>query len=166
MSKPDKIHVPPTVEEEEEPLDELSANIKMIQDLASVEGLLPSPIDINVTKTSTVIIDPLVWTNYEKLPKKMKITNTGQTLVLSAKWHSERPYITGGSLNGKYVFSQLHFHWGKGALEGSEHTIDGNCQPLEMHAIHYKSAYVTQTDALNYKDGVISVTYFFEVCIY
>lgn len=50
----------------------------------------------------------------------------GVVVILSVKWSCERPYIYGGPLKDKYVFSQIHFHWGKTALEGSEHTIDGN----------------------------------------
>lgn len=84
-------------------------------------------------------------------------------VILSAKWHCVRPYITGGSLDGKYVFSQIHFHWGKSATEGSEHTIDNNQMPLEMHAIHFKASYLNQAEALRHSDGVICVAYLFQV---
>lgn len=84
-------------------------------------------------------------------------------MILSAKWHHERPYVSGASLDGRYVFSQLHFHWGASAIEGSEHTIDGVRMPLEMHAIHFKAAYLNQKAALTHADGVICMAYLFQV---
>lgn len=82
---------------------------------------------------------------------------------MSAKWHQERPYITRGPFLAYYVFSQLHFHWGRNDLEGSEHTIDGSQLPLEMHVVHFNSLYLTQEDALKEKDGVAVLVYFFKV---
>lgn len=35
------------------------------------------------------------------------------------------PFISGGGLSGRYDFAQLHFHWGKDELRGSEHLIGG-----------------------------------------
>lgn len=38
----------------------------------------------------------------------------------------ERPYITGGPLiQEKYIFEQLHFHWGQTDECGSEHYLNG-----------------------------------------
>ena len=45
--------------------------------------------------------------------------------MLSATWHKEEPYLYGGPFVSSYVFSQLHFHWGKTDMDGSEHYIDG-----------------------------------------
>lgn len=47
------------------------------------------------------------------------------TVILSGKWKSQRPYLTGGPLEGNYVFSQVHFHWGPNDSKGSEHTVSG-----------------------------------------
>lgn len=84
-------------------------------------------------------------------------------VILSAKWHQERPFLSGGPFVGKYVFSQLHFHWGKNNMEGSEHTIDGAQQPLEMHVVHFRSRYLTQEAALKEDDGIAVLVYFFKV---
>lgn len=40
-----------------------------------------------------------------------------------SKSADELPYITGGGLTDRYIFAQLHFHWGKDTLRGSEHRI-------------------------------------------
>ncbi|XP_063909708.1 carbonic anhydrase 3-like isoform X2 [Zophobas morio] len=136
---------------------------RYIQNLADTEPVYESPININIAKTIEIELPPLIWHNLELPPKKMKITNTGYTLILSAKWHQERPYISEGPLLGNYVFSQLHFHWGKNDSEGSEHTIDGAKYPVEMHAVFFKANYLTQESALKEKDGIVVLVYIFKL---
>lgn len=156
-------------------------NLEQIQKNHEIEELPESPINIDVTKSIKKILPPLIWNNFDKIPIKVKITNSGQTrkkkkivyknqvkkkflpVIISGKWNTSRPYLTGGSLNGKYVFSQIHFHWGKNALEGSEHTIDGNRLPLEMHAVFFKSSYLNQNEAIDHPDGIITLAYFFQI---
>lgn len=156
-------------------------NLEQIHKNHEIEELPESPINIDVTISTIKILPPLIWNNFDKTPIKMKITNSGQTrkkknfyknqikkkqflpVIISGKWNTNRPYLTGGSLNGKYVFSQIHFHWGKSALEGSEHTIDGNRLPLEMHAVLFKSSYLNQNEAIDHPDGIITLAYFFQI---
>ncbi|XP_047361000.1 carbonic anhydrase 2-like [Vespa velutina] len=110
----------------EENVDDVNVeNAKFIQGLGIIEGELPSPIDLDISKMTPINLAPLQWIYYDVAPRKLKITNTGQTAVLGAKWLMEKPYITGGPLNGNYVFSQMHFHWGETEMYGSEHRADG-----------------------------------------
>ncbi|XP_056635272.1 carbonic anhydrase 3-like [Diorhabda sublineata] len=134
-----------------------------IRDLPITEGCFESPIDINLKNTKVVILPPLVWVNFENPPKKTKITNTGQTIIFSAKWKEERPYITNGPFVGNYVFSNFHLHWGCSAMEGSEHTMDGCKYPVELHAIFFKSCYLTQESALKEQDGIAALVYLFKI---
>ncbi|XP_047001320.1 carbonic anhydrase 4-like [Schistocerca americana] len=84
--------------------------------------------------------------------------------MVSAKWRAKvRAHLTGGPLLGRYVFSQLHFHWGQQDTEGSEHTLQGDSFPLEMHMVLFKSRYLTQEAALKEMDGVVEVAYFFQL---
>ncbi|XP_030747175.1 putative carbonic anhydrase 3 [Sitophilus oryzae] len=127
-------------------------------------AIFESPADIDIIGTKPVEDVPmLTWVNFEIPPKKMKITNSGHTVILSGKWGQERPYITGGTLTGKYVFSQLHLHWGVNSMEGSEHTVDGCRQPGEMHVVTFKSCYLTQESALKESDGVAILVYMFKL---
>lgn len=87
-------------------------------------------------------------------------------VILSAKWYQERPYIAGGPFMSNYVFSQLHFHWGKNDAEGSEHTIDGIHHPIEMHVVMFKGNYLTQESAMKEKDGIAVLVYLFKVSLY
>ena len=51
-------------------------------------------------------------------------------------------YITGGPLEMKYYFWQFHFHWGgSGSVNGSEHTVDGQAFPAEVHLVHVREDY-------------------------
>ncbi|CAH1403220.1 unnamed protein product [Nezara viridula] len=122
---------------------------------------LESPIDISFPILTEAHLRPLEWVNFEKSPKRMKISNSGTTAILSAKWHGPRPYLSKGPLTGFYVFSQLHFHWGSNLEEGSEHTMDGRSLPLEVHVMFFKNTYLTQEDAMKQTDGTVTVAYLF-----
>lgn len=54
------------------------------------------------------------------------------TVLLGAKWRTERPYLEGGPFLEKHIFSQIHFHWGKNMMEGSDHSVDNRKYPGEM----------------------------------
>lgn len=87
-------------------------------------------------------------------------------MIISAKWFEERPYIDGGPLKDKYVFSQIHFHWGVNDMEGSEHTTDGIKHSAELHVVMFKSSYLTQEAALKEEDGIVILVYFIRVGIH
>lgn len=53
--------------------------VVMIQNLADIDGPFESPIDLNIGKMKIVELPPLIWTNYQIEPKKIKATNTGHT---------------------------------------------------------------------------------------
>lgn len=46
-------------------------------------------------------------------------------VILSAIWETERPHLRDGPFASSYIFSQIHFHWGKDNMDGSEHRVDG-----------------------------------------
>ncbi|KAG4074948.1 hypothetical protein HA402_009373 [Bradysia odoriphaga] len=74
-----------------------------------------------------------------------------------------RPTISGGPLNGEYVFDQLHYHWGDSDDHGSEDEIDGVSYPMELHMVFYKKEYLDSTSALDHSDGLCVVACLFEV---
>ncbi|KAL6263951.1 hypothetical protein P5V15_004032 [Pogonomyrmex californicus] len=137
--------------------------VRFIQQLSNTDGKLRSPIDLNISQMTVIKLNPLQWFNYNVTPKKLKITNTGYTVMLSATWRAEMPYLCSGPYVGDYVFSQLHFHWGKTDMDGSEHHIDGGSMPMEMHAVHYRGDYETQIAALRQNGGVTILVYLFQL---
>ncbi|XP_011167779.1 carbonic anhydrase 1 [Solenopsis invicta] len=137
--------------------------VRFIQQLAHTDGKLRSPIDLNISYMKAVNLNPIQWCKYNVIPKKLKLANTGYTVMLSATWREEEPYLYGGPFVDSYVFSQLHFHWGKTDMDGSEHYVDGGSMPMELHAVHYNSHYGSQIGALRQYDGVTILVYLFQL---
>ncbi|RVE51990.1 hypothetical protein evm_003268 [Chilo suppressalis] len=106
--------------------------IEWIQYWSETEGHLPSPINVSITNSIMYSCPDLKWYNFDVYPHKIKMTNTGYTVVIGAKWKTERPYLEGGIFLEKHVLSQIHFHWGEDMTEGSEHTVDKRRHPGEM----------------------------------
>ncbi|OWR55392.1 carbonic anhydrase 2-like isoform X1 [Danaus plexippus] len=153
-----------TEEEEQHPKEEEIVipdigTLEWIYYLSELEGDLPTPIDVSITGSLKYPCPDLVWYNFEIYPHKVKITNTGHTVLLGAKWRTERPYLKGGPLLEKHIFSQVHFHWGADMMEGSEHTIDKRQYPAEMQVTFFRSEYMTQEEAFKHNDGVVMICY-------
>ncbi|CAF1087406.1 unnamed protein product [Brachionus calyciflorus] len=110
-----------------------------IHEFPSCAGKLQSPINI---ETSKAIFDPKLgqihYHNYDKL-LYWNISNNGHTIMISQIGNdSLRPYITGSDFEprSKYYLTQLHFHWGFNIYQGSEHHVNGQKFPLEVHLVH------------------------------
>eukprot|EP01083_Nonionella_stella_P235714 828545_1 len=48
-------------------------------------------------------------------------------------------------VNAEYCFDSFHIHWG---MNGSEHSMNGGCYPLEVHLVHYSCDYDNLGDAV------------------
>ncbi|NXE80605.1 CAH4 anhydrase, partial [Cochlearius cochlearius] len=131
------------------------------------KGNKQSPINI-VTKT--VVHDkslkPLNFEGYDvKGSSKWNIENNGHTgkyLTLSSS-----PKIGGGGLERKYKAIEFHFHWGvqgvQQYLPGSEHSIDGEKQAMELHIVHIREDLADITEAKKNADGVAVLAFFIKV---
>jgi Eukaryotic-type carbonic anhydrase. len=121
-------------------------------------GARQSPINLQSDDMYRLVVpEQLRWHGYWDRPRNLTLTNNGHTswfilfytvenkfwsrddqlyrtsmyvlsVQLSGRWELV-PYISGGPLEGEYVFSQLHFHWGTSDNIGSEHTV-GNFRYL------------------------------------
>ncbi|NXU55457.1 CAH4 anhydrase, partial [Turnix velox] len=129
---------------------------------ANCKGKKQSPINI-VTKN--VIYDknlkPLTFEGYDvKAPSKWNIENNGHTKITL----NTSPKIGGGGLERKYKAIELHLHWGdrdvQRYLPGSEHSIDGEKQPMELHLVHIREDASDITEAKKYSDGVAVLAFF------
>ena len=76
---------------------------------------------------------------------------------------SQKPSFTGGGYSDRYVFQQLHFHWGSDDNSGSEHTVDGRAYAGEMHLVHYNSKYGDYKSAVKNSDGLAVLGILFQV---
>uniref|UniRef100_H3DFD2 Carbonic anhydrase n=1 Tax=Tetraodon nigroviridis TaxID=99883 RepID=H3DFD2_TETNG len=70
--------------------------------------------------------------------------------------------LTGGGLSGQYRAAQFHFHWGGRGRPGSEHTIDGERFPMEMHIVHIKEPYGSLAEAEHDMAGIALLAFLFE----
>uniref|UniRef100_A0A182Q233 Alpha-carbonic anhydrase domain-containing protein n=1 Tax=Anopheles farauti TaxID=69004 RepID=A0A182Q233_9DIPT len=120
-----------------------------------------SPIALN--QRSTVIrdgIQPLDYFGHWDGLGKAKMVNTGSSAMITFSDRPFRPFIVGGVLGNKYIFEQLHFHWGLGDGSGCEHTLEGSTYSMEAHAVHYNAKYGSFAEAVDKPDGLAVLGFF------
>ncbi|VDK35447.1 unnamed protein product [Taenia asiatica] len=67
------------------------------------------------------------------------MTNNGHTLVVTIA--TCRYFLDLQDIQDmKFCITQFHFHWGNKSSVGSEHSIDGNFFPLEMHIVAFDTS--------------------------
>ncbi|KAL0271754.1 UNVERIFIED_CONTAM: hypothetical protein PYX00_008751 [Menopon gallinae] len=125
-------------------------------------GKLQSPIDIQEHLLVPVRFPPLTFRGFHSFPDSSVLTNNGHTVMLEMKTR-EFAAVSGGPLNGEYVFSQLHFHWGANDSLGSEDRINNHSFPMELHMVFYKLEYGDVPTAMRFKDGLAVFAVFYEV---
>ncbi|KAM6906941.1 carbonic anhydrase 4a [Xenentodon cancila] len=122
-------------------------------------GRRQSPINIVTRKTvKDERLTPLQFSNYQQIFRS-SIRNNGHSVQVGIPHLST---ISGGQLSGTYKAVQFHLHWGYNGGLGSEHTIDGERYPMELHIVHMKSHYTDLTTALSDSEGVAVLGFFYE----
>lgn len=118
-----------------------------------------SPINIVTNKASTDSrLTPVQFTDYQERLNAV-IVNNGHTVQINLP---DRAKINGANLGSTYKAQQLHLHWGKNGGPGSEHTIDGEKFPMELHVVHIKEEYNTLEQAVGDSSGVAVLGFFYE----
>jgi len=127
-------------------------------------GEQQSPIDIKTGEATLTNLGQFTFHNYKQDMRNGEVTNNGHSLKLSPPTHLAQytPSISGGGLDGHYVFAQVHAHWGNYSQVGSEHTVNGVFYPIELHLVHYNAKYGSLGDAVGKSDGlaVLGVLYY------
>ncbi|XP_028322534.1 carbonic anhydrase 4a [Gouania willdenowi] len=122
-------------------------------------GKYQSPINIVTRKTlKDDLLTPFEFKNYQQIFRS-SIKNNGHSVQVNIPHLST---ISGGGLFTSYKAVQLHLHWGNNGGPGSEHTIDGEQFPMEMHIVHMKSHYSDLTTALRDPEGIAVLGFFYE----
>ena len=146
-------------------------------------GLKQSPINI-VTAGAAWMEEPslaLSFSNYEQIRLAQlgnteehyhsinntrlvsgSIKNNGHTAQLDVieTLPGDVGVLSGGPLDSPYQVLQLHFHWGADDTQGSEHTLDGQSFPMELHIVHKK---VDEDNFLEVEGGLAVTGFFFEI---
>ncbi|KAK1147994.1 carbonic anhydrase 4-like, partial [Acipenser oxyrinchus oxyrinchus] len=118
-----------------------------------------SPINIVTRKTvHDSKLNSFTFENYD-ISNTAIIKNNGHTVQVDL---AANIMISGGRLEGKYKALQLHLHWGNDAGPGSEHTVDGEQYPMELHIVHMKRNYTDITQALTDPTGVAVLGFMYE----
>ncbi|KAK2820315.1 hypothetical protein Q5P01_023274 [Channa striata] len=124
-------------------------------------GNRQSPVNID---TSAVQTDPslLNFTFVNFLSQNIRnITNDGHTVKCTLGGNNAE--VSGGGLNGTYSTIQFHFHWGDTEFHpGSEHTINGQRYPMEMHVVNLKKG-LTLEQAMADPQGIAVLGFFINV---
>ncbi|XP_041367939.1 carbonic anhydrase 14-like [Gigantopelta aegis] len=126
-------------------------------------GKLQSPINIIPEET---MYDPklkefAIWYDPPRPNSKMNVKNNGHTVQINTVGDF---YITNGGLEHVYKTAQFHFHWGQANHQGSEHYIEGQAYPLEMHVVNYNhDLYSDITEAVTRPMGLAVLGVLFEI---
>ena len=107
-------------------------------------GEAQSPVILqNEVFDSSLASQPLQFRNYESHLKRVRLTNNGHTMKMSLETAAPNftASVEGGGLRGTFRFAQLHFHWGATSASGSEHRLNEQAYPLEVHLVHYNDKY-------------------------
>ncbi|XP_014896624.1 carbonic anhydrase 4b [Poecilia latipinna] len=122
-------------------------------------GSCQSPVNIVTKKTvKDKRLTPLQFVNYHKA-STVTFINNGHTVQLDLP---PGIVISGGHLAANYKAIQLHLHWGKNGSSGSEHTLDGEKFPMEMHIVHIKEGYNSLSQAVKDPTGIAVLGFFFQ----
>nr|XP_055054180.1 carbonic anhydrase 4-like isoform X2 [Misgurnus anguillicaudatus] len=118
---------------------------------------------VNIATKKTVLderLKPFNFTGYQNIFNGT-IKNNGHTVEVDVS-QNNTPTVSGGNLGDTYKPIQFHFHWGTDVGAGSEHTIDGEQYPMELHMVHIKQRYNSLEEALNDPSGVAALGFFIE----
>uniref|UniRef100_A0A8C9EXS7 Alpha-carbonic anhydrase domain-containing protein n=1 Tax=Pavo cristatus TaxID=9049 RepID=A0A8C9EXS7_PAVCR len=97
----------------------------------------------------------IIFEGYDQAPPgKWRLLNDGHTGGCSAPARAQLC---------RYRALQLHFHWGSPSTNGSEHTVDGQQLPMELHIVHINIKYRTLGEAKGHPSGLAVLGCFFQV---
>ena len=108
-------------------------------------GLKQSPIDIASRRSIAYErVCPFVFNGYNARQLNLKLKNKWHSLYFwkIVKEGTRLPFLTGGGLPGddEFEFVAGHFHWASTNDKGSEHHVDSDDAPLELHLVHWNRA--------------------------
>ncbi|XP_048021774.1 carbonic anhydrase IV c [Megalobrama amblycephala] len=123
-------------------------------------GQRQSPINIVTSKVKPDSkLTSFIFEAHENI-FNMSVENHGQSAHFTLP---QSVRLRGGGLSGIYKAIQFHLHWGEDGGQGSEHSVDGERYPMELHIVHIKEKYNKLEEALNDSTGVAALAFFFEV---
>lgn len=124
-------------------------------------GFRQSPIDIRFSQLAGQRSSSIRY-RYSSPKVKGELKNNGHTAVFKLDTKSYTltgvPFHTGDT----YVLKQIHFHFGRGNDEGSEHRLNGRKFPGEVHLVNFNRKYGDIGEAIKHSDGLAVVGVFIQ----
>ncbi|KAM8960976.1 carbonic anhydrase 9 [Pelodytes ibericus] len=124
-------------------------------------GSAQSPINVDTsTVTFNPSLNPIRLSGYNVTSEEfLRLKNNGHTVVL---YLPDNLLIIEG-LSQTYRAAQLHFHWGSPSVPGSEHMVNGERFPGEIHVVHYSAEYDGIGEAVTRPGGLAVLAAFIKV---
>ncbi|KAK6174143.1 hypothetical protein SNE40_017474 [Patella caerulea] len=125
-------------------------------------GARQSPIDIIPTAAEydAALASTPFSIQYES-ENAMELCNPGLSVKANI---TKKSVIKGGPLEGEYRLEQFHLHWGSDNKQGSEHTINQQMYPAELHLVHYNATkYSSFGEAVDKPDGLAVFGIFLQI---
>ncbi|XP_046497189.1 carbonic anhydrase 15-like [Equus quagga] len=127
-------------------------------------GPAQSPINIDLHLVQRdLTLRPFIFHGYDSAPPgPWTLENDGHTVLLHVDTGPQsRLKMQGAGLPlPAYRALQLHFHWGGPGRAGSEHSLDGQRRPMEMHVVHMNTRYQSMGEARGHPDGLAVLAVF------
>lgn len=136
---------------------------------AECNGVNQSPIAIEAGTAVPSPMPAVEMLGYRNLlPAGLALSNNGHSVSLAIPKNTLKPgeslpAIFGATLDSMYEVEGLHYHWGDTNDRGAEHLMDGVRHPMEMHIIHRNVKYADVGEALNHKDGLCVLGFFYHL---
>lgn len=113
-----------------------------------------SPIEIdNGAAVPVDTIPSFRFHGYENTDTMENLTVWNDGYTVTVRVHGDLK-VSGGGLEGIYALKHFHFHWGHSNRVGSEHFLDGESYPLEMHFVHMTTRHKKIESALQDPKGL------------
>jgi len=141
----------------------LDGPVTWLDEYPSCNGSLQSPINLSPSFAEYSDPGPIRLVGYD-MEFGASLENNGHTVVMSLTSRM-KPYMFGGRLPGteRFEFLQCHWHWGSSDIQGSEHRLDGEAFPMELHLVHWNTKYDNVEEAVNKKDGLAVIAFLYQV---
>ncbi|XP_058850427.1 carbonic anhydrase 15-like [Acipenser ruthenus] len=125
-------------------------------------GANQSPINVDrKTARRSSELGAFVFKGYNTAPAgAWSIANSGHAVQVNL---GSDISVSGAGLPAVYNALQFHFHWGKPNGNGSEHQLDGNQYPMEIHIVHMHSKYTDIKVAATDPNGLAVLGFFYKV---
>ncbi|XP_019616020.1 PREDICTED: carbonic anhydrase-like [Branchiostoma belcheri] len=106
-------------------------------------GSAQSPIDLVYRNTVKQTFPAFTFTGYNAVPGNVNFTMSNNGYAVGVSFDDNNAHrVGGGGLPGNnYKLAQFHFHWSflDNLWAGSEHEVNGQIYPAELHLVHWNA---------------------------